>query len=153
MRSDKLTPKQTKFCYNFIKYEGNASEAYRKSYNVKKATDKTIWENACKLKKRTKVATRIMAIEQKMQKKLEITIDTQIRKLEDVLYIAMQKEELAPAIAAINSQSKHLGLIADKPATTVNINMIEAEKELRTVSPEARALMRQIIEGECEEIE
>lgn len=151
--NDKLTLKQNQFCYNYLKYKGNACEAYRKTYDVTNTNNRTLGKEAGILRKLPKVAMAIENLQELERKKLEITIETQVQKLEDIYIAAKLKEEFTPAIAAVNSQSKHLGLISDIPTTNVNINMIEAEKQLRNVSPERRAAMLEILEGEFEEVE
>lgn len=149
-----LTHKQAKFCRNYIKYEGNASEAYRKSYNTKQASDVTVRTEAYKLLHYNPyVSHTIEKLQKKMLEKLEISVDTQVQKLENIFTQALADKEYAPAISAVNSQSKHLGLIADKPAAIINLNLQSAEKELRTVSADKRALLREIIEEEEEVIE
>jgi phage terminase small subunit len=60
--SRELTFKQENFCKEYIKNGGNASEAYRKSYNCKNSSDKSVWEAASKLLKNAKVAPRIAAL-------------------------------------------------------------------------------------------
>lgn len=148
----KLTDKQLKFCHNYIKYEGNASKAYRKAYKPETATLDTIKNDAYKTKNKPHVAATISLLKEKMIEKLEITTASQVKKLESVYIEAMADKEYAPAISAINSQSKHLGLIADKPATTININMQEAEKQLRNVSPDKRAVMLELLASEFKEV-
>lgn len=148
----KLTIKQLKFCHNVVKCEGNASEAYRQSYDAVTSNNKTIWKEAQRLIQNPLVTPMIENLQEKLQNKLVITTETQIQKLQDIYIDAMADKEYAPAISAINSQSKHLGLIADKPSTTININLQEAEKQLRTVSPEKRAAMLELMSDEFEEV-
>lgn len=54
----KLTPKQEKFCLVYLK-TGNATEAYRQSYNCKKWKPSTINEAASRLLKNGKIVTRL----------------------------------------------------------------------------------------------
>lgn len=53
-----LTPKQEAFCLAYIQ-TGNASEAYRRSYDASKMKDKTIWEKASVLLSDGKVSARV----------------------------------------------------------------------------------------------
>jgi hypothetical protein len=46
----------------------NKSDAYRMSYNVSKMTDKQVWEEACKLDKHPKVATRLAHLHEQAAK-------------------------------------------------------------------------------------
>ncbi len=87
----------------------------------------------------------INKIQAEIKEKLVITVDKQVRKLENIYESAYADKEYAPAIQAINSQSKHLGLIQDKPLTTVNIHMVEAEKQMRLIDPDKRQAMLEIL--------
>jgi phage terminase small subunit len=53
-----LTPKQEAFCLAYIQ-TGNASEAYRRSYDATKMKDKTVWEKASVLLSDGKVSARV----------------------------------------------------------------------------------------------
>ena len=56
--SNKLTPKQEKFCQIYVT-TGNASEAYRSSYNASKSKDTTIHRRAKELLDNSKISARI----------------------------------------------------------------------------------------------
>ena len=53
-----LTQKQEKFCLAYIE-TGNASEAYRRSYNCENMKDSSINVNACKMLTHAKIAQRL----------------------------------------------------------------------------------------------
>lgn len=57
-----LTPKQERFCRHYVEI-GNASEAYRLSYNCANMKQSTIWRNASALLDNNKVATRIAELQ------------------------------------------------------------------------------------------
>ena len=68
----KLTPKQEKFCNLYIE-TGNASEAYRGSYNVLDTTkDKSVWENASRLLADVKVLSRVNELKEVAKEKHSI---------------------------------------------------------------------------------
>ena len=69
----KLTPKQEKFCLEFVK-TGNASEAYRRAYSTEKMKDETIWTKASKLLARDKVRARVEEIKQKAEDEAILSI-------------------------------------------------------------------------------
>lgn len=140
-----LTYKQLVFCHKYIETH-SASQAYRDAYNPVTASKNTIRTDAYKLLRKPYVHHMIEQIQDKMADKLLINTDIQVRKLEQIYNAAYNEKEYPSAISAINSQSKHLGLIQDKPLTTVNIHMVEAEKAMRLVSPEKRAAMLEILE-------
>lgn len=55
----RLTEKQEKFCHYYLDTDGNASEAYRMSYDASNMKPEAIWVNASRLLDNTKVALRI----------------------------------------------------------------------------------------------
>ena len=61
-----LTFKQEKFCKYYVDTEGNASEAYRMSYDASKMKPETIWSAASRLLANSKVSARISEIKQQM---------------------------------------------------------------------------------------
>lgn len=146
--ANKLTQKQSLFCRNFIKYSGNATEAYRQAYNAGHWSAGAAKVEACRTLKIPNVSLTVAKLQEKMQEKLEITTETQVQKLENIYIEALADKEYSPAISAVNSQSKHLGLIQDKATPTININMIEAEKQMRQLSDGALIKLERILEAE-----
>ena len=63
-----LTQKQENFCLAYIK-TGNASEAYRQSYNAEKMKPETINEASSRLLADSKIATRVKELTSKVEKK------------------------------------------------------------------------------------
>lgn len=71
----KLTPKQEAFAQAYIE-TGNASEAYRRAYEVSSTTKaNTIEKRACELLKHGKVGGRIAELQAAHQKRHEVTVD------------------------------------------------------------------------------
>jgi phage terminase small subunit len=70
----KLTPKQEAFCKAYIE-TGNASEAYRRSYNAKNFSENALAVQASKTLKHPKVALRIAELQASHQKRHEVTVD------------------------------------------------------------------------------
>lgn len=58
-KKDRLTEKQEKFCQFYLDTDGNASEAYRMSYDASKMLPETIWSAASRLLDNSKVSARI----------------------------------------------------------------------------------------------
>lgn len=139
----KITPKQIKFAKKYVEC-GNASEAYRRSYKTK-GHPASITPAASRLVNHD---CNVAAMIDTLKNKLLINVDTQVHKLERIHDLAVADKQYNPAINAINSQSKHLGLISDKPQ--VNINLTKAEDSLVDVSPERLAAMLGILEGDYE---
>jgi phage terminase small subunit len=77
-----LTLKQEAFCSAYIETGGNASEAYRRVYDVSPdCKPNTVEKRACELLKNGKVAGRIAALRAEISKRLEITADKVVREL------------------------------------------------------------------------
>jgi len=56
-----LTQKQENFCLAYIKC-GNASQAYRESYNAEKMKEEVVWVKACELLKNGNVSVRVQEL-------------------------------------------------------------------------------------------
>jgi phage terminase small subunit len=74
MSDSPLTPKQEKFAQKYIEL-GNASEAYRQSYDAENMLDKSVWEEASRTLADHKVAARIMELQEQHRKRHEVTVD------------------------------------------------------------------------------
>ena len=114
-----LTPKQEAFALAYVE-TGNASEAYRRSYNAEKMKPETVNRNAKALMDNNKVATRVQELRAAHVERHEITVDDLIRELEEARSIAMAGERQQPAamVAASMGKAKLLGLLMDKTEVT-----------------------------------
>lgn len=139
----KITPKQLKLAKAYVEC-GNKTQAYRKVYNTKGNLTTAAPEAGRLINHNPLVAAKV----EELKNRLVISIDSQVHKLERIHDLAVADKQYNPAINAINSQSKHLGLISDKPQ--VNINLTKAEDSLVDVSPERLAAMLGILEGDYE---
>ena len=99
---------------------GNASEAYRRSYNAGKMKPETVNRNAKALMDNNKVATRVQELRAAHVERHEITVDDLIRELEEARSIAMAGERQQPAamVAATMGKAKLLGMLTDKTELT-----------------------------------
>lgn len=117
----KLTPKQEAFARAYVEI-GNASEAYRQSYDVSPdAKPEGIWVDACKLLGSPKVALRIEQLQQAARERHDITIDTITKMLKDDRELARTERQTSAAVSAVMGLAKIHGLIIDK-ANTENKN-------------------------------
>lgn len=71
----KLTPKQEQFCQKYIE-TGNASKAYRQSYNAGKMKAETINRKAKALLDNGKIGARLEALHERGLKRHDITVDS-----------------------------------------------------------------------------
>jgi len=106
---NKLTVKQEKFCKSFIE-TGNASEAYRRSYDCKNCNGPTINRNAVALLDNAKIATRIGEIELLLQKKFEVTVESLSKELDEDRQLARSLGQPGAAISALNVKARIHGL-------------------------------------------
>lgn len=122
---------------------GNASEAYRRSYNAEKMKPETVNRNAKALMDNNKVATRVQELRAAHVERHEITVDDLIRELEEARSIAMAGERQQPAamVAASMGKAKLLGLIVDK-AENKNDNRTTVLFDAEQVKRMAGALLR-----------
>ena len=108
-----LTPKQEKFCQQFIS-TGNASEAYRQSYDCSKMKSTTINRAAHDLVENSKVTARIGGLLEEGRNRHDVTVDSLTEQLQDAYGLAMQTGHAAAAVGATWALAKLHGL--DKPA-------------------------------------
>ena len=69
-----LTEKQENFCQAYIE-TGNASEAYRQSYNAENMKPKTINERASRLLKECKISARVNDLQDAHTERHNVTVD------------------------------------------------------------------------------
>ena len=110
-----LTPKQEAFALAYVE-TGNASEAYRRSYNAGKMKPETVNRTAKEQLDNPKIAARLAELKAAHVERHEITVDDLIRELEEARSIAMAGERQQPAamVAATMGKAKILGLVQDK---------------------------------------
>ena len=106
---NKLTTKQEKFCKTFIA-TGNASEAYRQSYDCSKSNGPTINRNAVALLDNTKIATRVGELQLNLQKKFEVTVESLSKELDEDRQLARSLGQPGAAISALNVKARIHGL-------------------------------------------
>jgi hypothetical protein len=79
-KKKQLTMKQENFCREYLLC-GNASEAYRRAYNVENMKPETIWNEATKMLKNPVISTRINELKSDLEELLGITKATEIKEL------------------------------------------------------------------------
>lgn len=137
-----LTPKQEAFALAYVE-TGNASEAYRRSYNAEKMKPETVNRTAKEQLDNPKIAARLAELKAAHVERHEITVDDLIRELEEARSIAMSGERQQPAamVAASMGKAKLLGLIVDK-AENKNDNRTTVLFDAEQVKRMAGALLR-----------
>lgn len=104
-----LTPKQENFCIVYLE-TGNASEAYRQSYNAENMSQNALNREASVMLDNPKIAQRIEQLRAPIIKKAQLTVEDLLRELEEARQLAIQTEAPAPAVSATMGKAKLLGL-------------------------------------------
>ena len=110
-----LTPKQEAFARAYVE-TGSQAEAYRRAYNAENTSPNAIRVNACRLMDNTNVALMIEKLQEKHQKRHEITVDKLTDMAVSAYELAMTKDVATPsaAVSAVQVFGKLHGLIVDK---------------------------------------
>lgn len=120
-----LTPKQEKFCQEYIA-TGNASEAYRRSYNVKPTTkDSSVNQQASALLADLRISSRVEQIKASIVQRHQLTIDDILDELEEAREMGKVTQQSSSMVSASMGKAKLLGLIVDRKEITVH-GMISA---------------------------
>ncbi|TPH22906.1 terminase small subunit [Haemophilus haemolyticus] len=108
-----LTPKQEKFCQLYIEL-GNASEAYRQSYNCSKMTTKTVNEEAARLLNNPKITARVEGLQQAHRQRHNLTVDNIIADLQELRDICMGRKSVVLTDVVKNAQEGSVNAV-DSP--------------------------------------
>jgi len=114
-----LTPKQEAFCLAYIE-TGNASEAYRRSYDAGRMQPATINVKASQLLADDKIAVRVAELKAAHVERHNVTIDTIREMLVEDRKLARELETPAAAVSATMGLAKLYGLLTDKLDAKVN---------------------------------
>lgn len=121
-----LTPKQEAFCLAYIE-TGNASEAYRRAYDVGEATKpETVNRKAKELLDNGKIAARCLGLRDVAVQRLALTVEDLVAELDEARQIALAaaKPQSAAAVSATMGKAKLLGLVVDKQETSTTLRMV-----------------------------
>lgn len=106
-----LTEKQEAFCRAFVE-TGNASEAYRRSYDAKNMGQNTIAVKASEMLSKDNVSVRLQQLREVHQKRHNVTVDSLVAELEEIKNVALSAEtpQSSAAVAAVLGKAKLMGL-------------------------------------------
>ena len=106
-----LTPKQESFCLKYVEC-GNASEAYRHSYDCENMQPATVNRSAKELIDNPKITARIKKLQEGHVKRHQLTVDDLITELEENRKAALSAETVqsSAATAATMGKARLLGL-------------------------------------------
>lgn len=133
-----LTPKQEAFCLAFME-TGNASEAYRRSYDADDMKPATVNRAAKELTDNPKIAARIDGLRSIHVERHKLTIDDLIAQLDEDRQFARAQEAPAAAISATIGKAKLLGFFTDKVEHSGTISAASKEQRDAAVAAASRA--------------
>ena len=126
-----LTVKQNEFV---IEIAGGASQAlaYRSAYNTQNMSQKTIWEEASRLRRHPKVAARIMELEAEKEARRRMqTLSREDRVLQELEKIAFGDGPASGRLKALELLGKHVGLFKPKEVPVVERSAEDISNQLR----------------------
>ena len=127
-----LTPKQEAFARAYVE-TGNASEAYRQAYEVAETTKpESVWSNASQVLADTKVAQRVMELQEAARERTLVTIEALTKELDEDRELARQEKQPSAAISAVMGKAKLHGLIIDKADNKTKLSADESIAGLLT---------------------
>lgn len=125
--AQRLTIKQENFCLAYVE-TGNASEAYRRSYDVGEMLPASINRLAFELLENIKITSRINELRSTVMERHKITVDDLLAELEEARAMAIKTEKAGPMAQATMGKAKLLGLDkALEEADTRPVGKIEIE--------------------------
>ncbi len=130
----KLTMKQQSFCLAFLE-TGNASEAYRRSYNAGNMAEATIWRKAHDLVKNGNVAARLDEMRQQLAERAQVTLEKHLDDLKALRNKAETAEKFGPAIQAEIARGKAAGLYYEGKNKGNDDYLAEAFKAIAKLLP------------------
>lgn len=108
-----LTQKQENFCIAFVE-TGNASEAYRRSYNAEKMKPDTVTQAASRLLNDSNISARVDELRQPAIKKAQITLESHLERLQELSLKAEEANQYGAAIKAEEQRGKAAGIYVEK---------------------------------------
>lgn len=117
-----LTPKQEQFVQNIIQGMSQA-EAYRNSYNTKRMSDKTVWENASRLMADSKVKARVQELRDQISQKSIMTAQERLEWLTKI--ILSDEETTADKLKASDQMNKMQGEYTTKIEGEIRTKKLE----------------------------
>ena len=114
-----LTAKQENFVELLTQGTSQAS-AYRGAYETQNMSDKTVWEEASRLRRHPKVSTRILELEEEKEARRRLqAVSREARVLNELERIAFGDGAVSGKLKAIELLGKHIGFFTPKKTREV----------------------------------
>jgi phage terminase small subunit len=134
MASDKLTPKQERFCQNIAKGLSQA-DAYRDAYYCEDMVDNTVYKEACLLMNNPKITERLKELTAEAVKDIKYEVEDCFRETDEILQLAKMTDNLQIMLKAVEQKGKLKGLFKEIKDLNINavsgveFNVINAKKD------------------------
>ena len=117
-----LTAKQENFVELLTQGTSQAS-AYRGAYETQNMSDKTVWEEASRLRRHPKVSTRILQLEEEKEARRRLqAVSREERVLNELEKIAFGDGPIAGRLKAMELLGKQIGFFTPQRETKVEKN-------------------------------
>ena len=114
-----LTAKQENFVELLAKGTSQSS-AYRGAYDTQNMSDKTVWEEASRLRRHPKVSTRILELEKEKEDRRRLqAVSREERVLNELEKIAFGDGPVSGKLKALELLGKHIGFFTPKMESPV----------------------------------
>ena len=125
-----LTAKQENFV-ELLTQSTSQTSAYKGSYDTQKMSDKTVWEEASRLRKHPKVSTRILELEEEKEARRRLqAVSREERVLNELERIAFGDGPIAGRLKAMELLGKHIGFSTPKKVPKVERTSEEILSEI-----------------------
>jgi hypothetical protein len=105
----RFTDKMEAFCLAYME-TGNATEAYRRSYNIENMIASSVGREAWIVLQKPQVQARIAELREVVMERHSITVDTLLAELEEARAMAIKSSQVSAAVSATMGKAKLLGL-------------------------------------------
>ena len=114
-----LTAKQENFV-ELLTQGTSQTSAYRGAYDTQNMSDKTVWEEASRLRRHPKVSTRILELEKEKEARRRLqAVSREERVLNELERIAFGDGPIAGRLKAVELLGKHIGFFTPKMESPV----------------------------------
>ena len=132
-----LTAKQENFV-ELLTQGTSQSSAYKGAYETQNMSDKTVWEEASRLRRHPKVSTRILQLEEEKEARRRLqAVSREERVLNELEAIAFGDGPVAGKLKAMELLGKHIGFFTPKKEIEVEKTskeiLNEIYKKLKTI--------------------
>ncbi len=117
-----LTAKQENFV-ELLTQGTSQTSAYKGAYDTQNMSDKTVWEEASRLRRHPKVSTRILELEKEKEARRRLqAVSREERVLNELERMAFGDGPVAGKLKAIELLGKHIGLFTPQKETKIEQN-------------------------------